>query len=180
MIIDQVSIWSLEKMNKQLFLTFCLLTVFHCSGTVLAGDVDCSEEGIRSWIGTSIFTLYPLVPQIRAQLYPAWWRRCLSVPRRRSLTALTRWALIGGELEYWALIDGEQQYWALIGGELEYWALIGCSAWWRTMTSWRSACSSVCSTAVAGRGCCRRYAACWADTDSTIPVELLIIVQFTY
>merc|ERR1712087_446927 len=37
-------VWSLEKMNKQLFLTFCLLIVFHSSGTVQAGDVDCSKE----------------------------------------------------------------------------------------------------------------------------------------
>merc|ERR1712241_407878 len=36
--------WSLEKMNKQIFLTFCLLTVFHWSGTVQAGGVDCSKE----------------------------------------------------------------------------------------------------------------------------------------
>merc|ERR1712241_838065 len=36
--------WSLEKMNKQIFSTFCLLTVLHCSGTVLAGDFDCSKE----------------------------------------------------------------------------------------------------------------------------------------
>merc|ERR1712241_658558 len=37
-------VWSFEKMNKQIFLTFCLLSVFHCNGTVLAGDVDCSKE----------------------------------------------------------------------------------------------------------------------------------------
>ena len=91
MIIDQVSIvWSLEKMNKQLFLTFCLLTVFHCGGTVQAGDVDCSKEGkVVDW-NLHLHILFPLVPQIRDQLYPAWWRRCLSVQRRRSLTALTR------------------------------------------------------------------------------------------
>ena len=91
MIIDQVSIaWSLEKMNKQILLTFCLLTVFRCSGTVLAGDVDCSKEGeVVDW-NLHLHILLTLVPQIRAQLYPAWWWRCLSVPRRRSLTALTR------------------------------------------------------------------------------------------
>ena len=72
MIIDQVSIaWSLEKMNKQIFSTFCLLTVLHCSGAAQAGDVDCSKEGIRSWIGTSIFThCFYLFPSSRTSFIP--------------------------------------------------------------------------------------------------------------